>query len=96
VQNLHLTDKNNGVLIFVSVAEHYVEILVDEAIASVVDNRVWQETVDDFVANVKRGEIANGFSSAIEHCKEILWEHFPAPEGRPDELPNHLIEINEY
>jgi putative membrane protein len=96
VQNLHLTDKNNGILIFVSVAEHYVEIIVDESIAAVVDNSVWQETVDDFVANVKRGQIANGFSSAIEHCREVLWEHFPAPEGRPDELPNHLIEIDEY
>jgi len=93
VQNLHLTEHNNGVLIFVSVAEHYVEIIVDKAVADVVDNSVWTETVNDFIGHIRKGNIATGFSSAIEHCREVLWEHFPASEGRPDELPNHLIEI---
>ena len=93
LQNLHLTKHHNGVLIFVSVAEHYVEIIVDKAVADVVDNDVWTNTVNEFIEHIRSGNIAHGFSSAIEHCREVLWEHFPADEGRPDELPNHLIEI---
>ena len=93
IQNLHQTKGRTGVLVFVSVAEHYVEIIVDSGVAEVVDNQVWHETVQEFIHHVRRGEIAAGFESTIEHCREVLWEHFPAPDGRPDELPNHLIEV---
>lgn len=93
VQNLHLTKNKTGVLIFVSVAEHYVEIIVDKAVADVVDNTVWHATVNEFIQHVRNGEIATGFSNTVEQCKDVLSEHFPAPHGRPDELPNHLIEI---
>jgi len=93
IQNLHLTEHNTGVLIFVSVAEHYVEIIVDKAVADVVDNSLWHDTVNDFVQHVRKGDIAQGFSQTVEQCKTVLCEHFPAEHGRPDELPNHLIEI---
>jgi len=94
IQNLHLTEHKTGVLIFVSVAEHYVEIIVDRAVADAVDNSLWEQTVDEFVQHVRNGEIAKGFSITVEQCRDVLCEHFPAPHGRPDELPNHLIEIN--
>lgn len=93
LQNLYQTDGRTGVLIFVSVAEHYVEIIVDSAIAEKVDNRIWNETVAEFIAHIRKGQIAAGFDNTVEHCREVLWEHFPAPDGRPDELPNHLIEV---
>ncbi len=93
IQKLHLTENNTGVLIFVSVAEHYVEIIVDKAVADIVDNSVWQDTVNEFVQHVRNGEIAQGFAITVEQCKDVLSEHFPASHGRPDELPNHLIEI---
>lgn len=93
LQNLHLTRGRTGVLIFVSVAEHYVEIIVDKGVAEVVDDQLWQKIVQDFIADVQRGDIAHGFDNTLDQCRQVLWEHFPAPEGNPDELPNHLIEV---
>lgn len=93
LQNLHQTSDRTGILVFVSVAEHYVEIIVDHGIAQAVDDELWRDTVDEFINHIRRGEIAAGFDSTIEHCRKVLWEHFPAPDGRPDELPNHLIEV---
>ncbi len=93
LQNLHLTHGRTGVLIFVSVAEHYVEIIVDKGVAEVVDDQLWQKIVQDFIAHVQRGDIAHGFDNTLDQCRQVLWEHFPAPEGKPDELPNHLIEV---
>lgn len=125
LQNLHQTQGNTGVLIFVSVAEHYVEIIVDSAIASAVDDELWKQTVDDFIGHVRHRDIAKGFDHTIEQCREILWKHFPVvdsqladdqqmderpievqstgtdgrpaerrpTDGRPNELPNHLIEV---
>jgi len=93
LQKLHLTAGRTGVLIFVSVAEHYVEIIVDEGIAEVVDDTEWTETVEEFIAHVRRGDVAGGFLRTIEHCRDVLWQHFPDEGGKPDELPNHLIEL---
>ena len=46
-QNLHHTQGATGMLIFVSEAERYVEILVDQGIADVLDNAVWEDIVAD-------------------------------------------------
>ena len=88
-----MTDGRTGVLVFVSLAEHYVEIIVDEGIAAVVDDEVWTETVSEFVAHVRRGDVARGFERTLEHCREVLWTHFPHEGGKPDELPDHLVEL---
>ena len=94
IQNLHQTESRAGVLVFVSVAEHYVEIIVDSAVAEIVDDALWKEAVDEFTTHVQRGEIAAGFASTIERCREVLWKHFPAHDSKPaDELPNRLIEV---
>ena len=94
LQNLHNTASRTGVMVFVSVAEHYVEIIVDTEVAAVVNNDIWIDTVDEFVSCVKRGSIAEGFTRTIAHCDDVLSKHFPDNGGKPDELPNNLIEID--
>ena len=92
-RGLHLTRARTGVLIFVSVAEHYVEIIADEGIDTLVPPGTWDKAVADFVERVRAGRVAEGFLAAIEVVGTRLAEHFPrAPDDR-DELPNHLIEI---
>ena len=44
-RNLHHTDGDTGVLIFVSEAEHYVEILADRGISAQVDDGRWAEII---------------------------------------------------
>jgi putative membrane protein len=92
-RGLHLTRARTGILIFVSVAEHYVEILADEGIDALVPPGTWDKAVADFIEQVRAGRIAEGFIAAIEVVGARLAEHFPRGTGDPDELPNHLIEI---
>ena len=92
-QGLHHTENRSGVLIFVSVAERYVEILADKGINDRVDQAQWDAIVADFVKAVKAGEIAQGFEKAVAACGALLAEHFPAKPGDKNELPDHLIEI---
>lgn len=89
-QNLHHTKGGTGMLIFVSEAERYVEILVDQGIADVLDNKVWEEIVADFTARVRQGETRQGFLECIAACGKLLKEHVPATDER-NELPNHLV-----
>ena len=90
---LHLTRNRTGILIFVSVAEHYVEIIADQGIDALVPPGTWDRAVADFVAQVRAGRIGEGFLAAIAAVGEHLAEHFPRAADDIDELPNRLIEI---
>lgn len=89
-QNLHHTEGATGMLIFVSEAERYVEILVDRGIASRLPDATWQALVDAFTDQVKRGQTLQGFLDCIQACGDLLAEHLPATHAR-NELPNHLV-----
>jgi putative membrane protein len=89
-QNLHRTSGGTGILIFVSEAERYVEILVDRGISSRVNDDVWQALIDVFTQRVSDGEILQGFLGCIESCGELLAVHVPVTSAR-NELPNRLV-----
>lgn len=91
--NLHHTEGETGVLIFVAEAEHYVEILVDRGISRKVKNEQWRILVDEFTRNVKHGNTLEGFLACIRQCGEILKEAAPATSER-NELPNHLVVLD--
>ncbi|HEY9148880.1 MAG TPA: TPM domain-containing protein, partial [Gammaproteobacteria bacterium] len=93
LQNLHHTEGRTGVMLFVSVAEHYVEVLADKGINDAVPAGTWDWVVAEFVARVKEGRVADGFVNAVEACGEHLAHHFPAGKDNRNELPNHLIEL---
>lgn len=92
-QNLHHTKGETGVLIFVSEAEHYVEILADRGINRHVEPQQWQAIIDGFVAQVQRGETLQGFLDCIGRCGELLKTHVPATEAK-NELPNRMIVLS--
>lgn len=81
-----------AVLIFVSLAEHYVRVLVDDGIAAKVDKRVWQVAVDSLLAAIRDGDLASGYVAAVEQCGAVLAEHYPAREGGAD-LPDKIYLI---
>lgn len=89
-QNLHHTLGSTGVLIFVSEAERYVEILVDEGISQRLDNKTWDTLIKAFTQQVKQGQTLQGFLDCIEACGEVLKVHVPVTQVR-NELPNRLV-----
>jgi len=92
-KGLHGTRERTGVLIFVSQAEHMVELVADDGIDAKVEQSVWDEAVAVLVKGVKRGAPAEGFVAAIERCGAVLAEHFPATDDNPNELPDSLVMI---
>ncbi|OKO45523.1 TPM domain-containing protein, partial [Pseudomonas sp. BTN1] len=89
-QNLHHTLGSTGVLIFVSEAERYVEILVDEGISKRLDDSNWDAIVQAFTQQVKQGQTLAGFIACVEACGELLKVHVPVTHTR-NELPNRLV-----
>ncbi|AMO70183.1 TPM domain-containing protein [Zhongshania aliphaticivorans] len=89
-QNLHHTTGETGMLIFVSEAERYVEILVDRGISARIPDAYWQGIVAQFTEQVRRGNVAKGFVECIDACGVELQRQLPATTAK-NELPNHLV-----
>ena len=89
VRGISRTKNRTGVLIFVSLAEHYARIIADDGIAAKVPNTEWQAAIDALTAHMRADQIAAGFTAAIERCGEVLAQHAP-PDGSPNELPDRL------
>lgn len=94
VQNLHTTEGRTGVLIFISVAERYAEILADKAIDAQVPPGTWQNIVDRLTAEIGSGRPTDGFVHAIHDVGQHLSQHFPPGSHDPNELPDHLIVLD--
>ncbi len=90
-QGLHHTDGDIGVLIFVSEAERYVEILVDRGISATVGDDRWASIIEEFVTDVHEGRIEQGFLTALKRCGEILAEAVPKTPDNHNELDNRLV-----
>jgi len=93
IRGIAHTKDRSGILIFVSLAERYARIIVDDGIAARVPQTEWQGAVDALVAHMRDGRIADGFVAAIEICGDELAAHFPRAETTHDELPNRIYLI---
>jgi len=90
--NLHHTQAEVGVLIFVSEIEHYVEIIADRGVSSHITDDEWAEIVAAMTDQVAAGNTLEGFLSCVDACGVLLEKHLPATSAK-DELPNHMVVI---
>ena len=84
------TEHNNGVLIYLMLAEHAIEIVADRALARRVPPATWRSMVSHMAEAFRQGRHEDGLTQALSEVSALLVEHFPATEGvdRPNELPD--------
>ncbi|KQY90648.1 TPM domain-containing protein [Pelomonas sp. Root1444] len=86
------TELNNGVLIYLLLADHRIEIVADRALARCVEPNHWQQVVDAMGEAFRAGRFEQGLNDAIDAVDALLVQHFPrdaASAGpRPNELPD--------
>jgi putative membrane protein len=87
------TALRTGVLIFVSVADRYVEIVADAGIAQKVPASVWDDAVASLTSQIAAGRAADGLVATIEQCATQLATHFPPGAINRNELPNAIVEL---
>jgi putative membrane protein len=92
LRGISRTRNRCGVLIFVSLTEHYARIIADEGVAQKVHAAEWQAAIDALTMHMRDGRIAAGFIAAIQRCGAVLAEHAP-PDGSANELPDRLYVI---
>ncbi len=92
-RNMHSTKNRTGVLLFVSLAERYAEVVADEGIAKHVGQTEWDAIVDVLIAHASMGNIADGFVEAAALSGTLLSTHFPKTYDDTNELDDHLVEL---
>lgn len=92
-RNVHITTARTGVLIFVSLAERYAEVVADAGINAHVPQETWDGVIADLIAHARENRLADGFVAAIETVGAQLSRHFPVTPDDVNELDDHLVEI---
>jgi uncharacterized membrane protein len=86
------TEHNNGVLIYLLLAEHRIEVVADRGLARQVEPGHWQGIVDGLAEALRAGRHEAGLAAAIDAVDTLLRRHFPLAEGEknPNELPDPI------
>jgi len=84
------TAHNNGVLIYLLLAEHAIEIVADRGIDAHVSDEAWAAMAQRMGAAFREGRFEDGLTQALEEVSAVLVEHFPLTDGEADrnELPD--------
>jgi uncharacterized membrane protein len=84
------TEHNNGVLIYLLLAERAIEIVADRGIHSRVERGQWEAVVEAMREPLRQGRFEEGLRLAIDAIEPLLVEHFPLAPGqeRANELPD--------
>jgi len=84
------TEHNNGVLIYLLLAEHAIEIVADRAAARCVPPSQWAQLTAGMATAFRAGQFEQGLGQAIDAVEALLIQHFPASEGSEprNELPD--------
>jgi len=84
------TEGNNGVLIYLLLADHQIEIVADRGLSRLMSAAQWRELVDRMAQAFKQNQFEGGLNAAIDEVDRLLAQHFPLPEGavNPNELPD--------
>lgn len=86
------TPERNAVLLFVSRAERYVEILPDRAAAAAIEPTRWSTIVEEFRQAARKGDLGEAVAGAVAAIGVVCAVHFPASGANPDRVSNQAIQ----
>ena len=87
------TEHNNGVLIYLLLAEHAIEIVADRGLNARVSAAEWAALVQRMGGAFREGRFEDGLTLALGEVSALLVQHFPLAPGEvnPNELPDQPV-----
>ena len=84
------TAENDGVLVYLLIADQAVEIVADRGIAGKVDPATWQTICSKMEGRFKAGDFADGVQVGLVEIGALLTLHFPRRTGDTATQSNDL------
>ena len=84
------TEHNNGVMIYLCLAERSIELIADRGVNRFVSAGQWDSVVKRLSTAMSEGDLEGGLVRAIAEVGEVLQQHFAVQAGHtnPNELPD--------
>lgn len=83
------TQHNNGVLIYLLLAEHAIELVADRGLNAIVKPGEWRAMVESMGTAFASGHFEDGLTQALSEVSAPLVQHFPAgPTPNSNDLPD--------
>ena len=85
------TEHNNGVLIYLMLAEHAIEVVANRGLNAHVGPEQWRAIIDEHMREAFRtGRFEQGLNAAVDAVDALLAPRFPVNAGaaNPNELPD--------
>jgi uncharacterized membrane protein len=82
------TAHNNGVLIYLLLADRDVEIVADRGIDAKVGAAGWEKICQEMETDFRAGNFERGVIRGVEAVSRELATHFPRSSAGPNELPD--------
>jgi uncharacterized membrane protein len=84
------TERNNGVLIYLLLAERAIEVVADRGLSRRVDAAEWARIAESMKSAFGERDFEGGLLRAVDAVDALLVRHFPAQAGDSDvnELPD--------
>ncbi len=85
------TEQNSGVLIYLLLADHDIEIIADRGIHQHVGNEAWEAICQQMEQQFRQQQFETGVIDGIHAISKLLTQHFPATSNNINELSNKPI-----
>jgi len=82
------TAENCGVLLYVQLVDHDIEIVADRGIAERVPQSEWEAICRGMEEAFRQRRFVEGTMEAVERITTLLARHFPSPDLNRNELPD--------
>lgn len=87
------TEENNGVLVYVLLADRIVEIVADRGIDAHVASEAWTSIARTIEEHFRAGRFQEGACAGVRSISALLAQHFPASGANANELPDRPVLI---
>ena len=87
------TEHNNGVLVYLLLADRRIEILADRGLTAQTTPETWRRMADTLAESLRAGRFEEGLAHAVDEVGALMRERYPLRPGeqRTNELPDAVI-----
>lgn len=85
------TEENCGVLVYINLADHKVEIVADRGVGREIPAGEWEVICRTMTQGFARGEYRESVIGALRRLNSLLEQHYPDDGSAHNQLPNRPV-----